>query len=161
MIDLRQNLLNLWNIPPMIRDMLNVNNAERTRNIILDACLDIAERSDHGWWDEDLMASYIALSGVENTPVDTVIATTHANAARAARHCNWLPVPPAATWGPMIPGPWPPEPDDEEDEKPLAADPAVGTFTTRADAKTEACRSPPNLSMRCARCRTNMSTATR
>jgi hypothetical protein len=125
MIDLRQNLLNLWNIPPMIRDMLNVNNAERTRNIILDACLDIAERSDLGWWDEDLMASYIALSGVENTPVDTIIATTHANAARVARHSNWLPVPPAATWGPMIPGSWPPEPDDEEDEKPLVAPPVA------------------------------------
>ncbi len=119
--DLRQALLRQWSIPPVTLDMLNVNYAERTRNIILDACLDIAERSDHGWWDEDLMASYIALSGVENTQVDTVIATTHANAVRAARHCNWLPVPPAATWGPMIPGPWPPEPDDEEEEKPVAA----------------------------------------
>lgn len=123
--DLRQTLLRQWSIPPVPLDMLNVNHAERTRNIILDACLDIAERSDHGWWDEDLMASYIALAGVENTPVDTVIATTHANAARAARHCNWLPTPPAAAWGPMIPGPWPPEPDDEEDEKPAAAPAAV------------------------------------
>lgn len=41
---------------------------QRTRNIILDACLDIAERSDHGLWDEDLMASYIALAGVEQPP---------------------------------------------------------------------------------------------
>jgi hypothetical protein len=125
--DLRQTLLQMWNIPPVPLDMLSSKNAERTRNIILDACLDIAGRSDRGWWDEDLMASYIALSGVENTPVETIIATTHANAARVARHCNWLPVPPAAAWGPMIPGPWPPEPDDEEEtvQPAVQAAPAV------------------------------------
>jgi hypothetical protein len=45
------------------------------------------------------------------------MATVHSNAARVARHCNWLQAPPAATWGPMIPGPWPPEEDDDEDEQ--------------------------------------------
>ena len=113
--NLRLKLLEMWFIPPLTLDLLSPKNAERSRQIILAASLEIAQRSDRGWWDEDLMQAYTALASVENTDIDTVIATVHANAARAARCCDWLQAPPAATWGPMIPGPWPPEPDDDEE----------------------------------------------
>lgn len=113
---LRLAVLEAWSIPPATLDMLDDKNAGRARQIIVDACLDIAHRSERGWWDEALMADYEALSGVENTPLEVVIANAHANAARAARHCNWLPQPAAATWGPMIPGPWPPEADETATE---------------------------------------------
>ena len=112
---LRLKLLGTWYIPPLTLDLLSPQHAERSRQVILTASLEIAQRSDRGWWDEDLMQAYTALSGVENTDIDTVIATVHANAARVARCCDWLQSPPAATWGPMIPGPWPPEPDDDEE----------------------------------------------
>ncbi len=122
---LRLKLLENWNIPPLTLDLLGPTNAERARQTILAACLDIAQRSDRGWWDERLMESYIALASVENTALETIIATVHANAARVARSCDWLDAPPAATWGPMIPGEWPPEEDDEEEtaqaEQPVAA----------------------------------------
>jgi len=62
-----------------------------------------------------LMVSYNALAEAENTAVESIIATVHTNAARVARYCDWLEAPPAATWGPMIPGPWPLEKDDEEE----------------------------------------------
>jgi len=111
---LRLGVLEDWSIPPTTLDLLDDRNAERARQVIIAACLNIAERSDRGWWEEGLEADYAALSGVENTPLDLVIANVHANAARAARHGDWLPQPAAATWGPMIPGPWPPEADEEE-----------------------------------------------
>lgn len=115
--NLRLALLQDWNIPPLTLDLLSPDNAERARQTILSACIDIAQRSDRGWWDEQLLEDYTALAGVENTPLETIIATVHANATRVARCCDWLPAPPAATWGPMIPGPWPPEEDDEEEAK--------------------------------------------
>lgn len=120
---LRPAVLANWNIPALTLDLLSPLHAERPRQTILAACLDMAQRSDSGWWDVALMDSYNALAGVENTALDSIIATAHANAARVARHCDWLDTPPAATWGPMLPGPWPPEDDDEEP----AAQPAAQT----------------------------------
>jgi hypothetical protein len=111
---LRLAVLEDWSIPPTTLDLLDDKNAGRARQVILAACLDMADRSERGWWDEGLLADYAALSGVENTPLEVVIANAHANAARVARHGDWLPQPPAAAWGPMIPGPWPPEADEEE-----------------------------------------------
>jgi hypothetical protein len=126
---LRLTLLELWNIPPLTLDLLGPQHAERDRQTLLAACLEIAQRSDRGWWDEQLMDAYTALANVENTALDTVIATVHANAARAARNCDWLQAPPAAAWGPMLPGPWPPDPFDDEEEsvKPevVATEPVV------------------------------------
>lgn len=117
--NLRLPLLENWNIPPQTLDLLDPKNAARTRQSMLIACIDIAQLSDRGWWDEQLMADYLVLAGVENTPLETIIATVHANAARVARSCDWLPATPAATWGPMIQGAWPPDEDDEE-ETPVA-----------------------------------------
>ena len=110
----RMQLLEAWSIPELTRDLLDEKYAERSRQTILHACLGIAEHSERGWWDEALMEHFLALASAENTPVELVIATVHGNAARAARSCDWLPAPAAAAWGPMIPGPWPVEDDDEE-----------------------------------------------
>lgn len=106
---LRLMLLEAWHIPEVIRDMLDHRHSERSRNIILRACLDIAHRSRHGWWDEKLMADYEALAGIEGTPVEVVVNTVHRNAVRVAHHSAWIPAPPAAAWLPMLPGPWPHE----------------------------------------------------
>lgn len=110
----RLELLEAWSIPELTRDLLDEKFAERSRQTILHACIAIAEHSERGWWDEALMEHYLILAGAENTPVESIIATVHGNAARAARSCDWLPAPTAATWGPMIPGPWPAEEHDEE-----------------------------------------------
>ena len=106
---LRLMLLEAWKIPEIIRDLLDARHAGRSRNIILKACLDIAHRSRHGWWDEHLQADYQALADIENTPLEVIVGTVHRNAVRAARHGAWIPAPPAAAWLPMLPGPWPHE----------------------------------------------------
>jgi hypothetical protein len=123
--NLRPTLLERWYIPPLTLDLLSPQHAERPRQALLAACLAIARRSDSGWWDVQLLDAYNALASVENTALETIIATVHTNAARVARCCDWLPAPPAATWGPMIPGPWPPEEDDEEEVEPPATAPST------------------------------------
>jgi hypothetical protein len=122
---LRGQLLEAWSIPDLTRDLLSDANAGRVRQALLSACLDIAAISDKGWWEEGLMVAYETLAGMENTPLETVIATVHGNAARVARSCEWLPTSPAAAWGPMIPGPWPPDEDDEEPAGEATTQPAV------------------------------------
>lgn len=122
---LRMGLMEAWNIPELTRELVDERYAERTRQTILSTAWDIAQRSERGWWDEALLEDYIALAGVENTPMEVIIATVHSNAARVARSCDWLSAPPAATWGPMLPGPWPVEEDTEEaDAAPVAANSA-------------------------------------
>ncbi len=110
----RMRLLEAWSISDLTLDLLDDRNAEHPRQAILRATLAIARHSERGWWDENLMESYLALARAENMPVESVIATVHGNAARSARACEWLLAPAAATWGPMLPGPWPAETDDEE-----------------------------------------------
>ncbi len=144
---LRLMLLEAWRIPEVIRDMLDARYAERSRNVILRACLDIAHRSRHGWWDEKLMADYEALSGIEGTPVEVVVSTVHRNAVRVAHHGAWIPAPPAAAWLPMLPGTWPHEPAAAETQPaavkaapsapppaPAASPPASELQTAREDA---------------------------
>ena len=126
---LRLAVLEDWSIPPPTLDLLDDKHATRPRQTILAACLDIADRSERGWWDDALVADYEALAGVENTPVDVVVANVHANAARAARHCPWLSQAPAAAWAPMIPGDWPP---DEYDREPSASPAPAPAVTAKA-----------------------------
>ena len=123
---LRLQLLESWSVPPTTLDLLDDKNAQKARQIILASCLNIAERSERGWWDDNLLIDYIALAGVENTPMETIIANVHSNAARVARHGNWVPVATAACWGPMLPGPWPRDEDDEEDEAPVSKPASLG-----------------------------------
>jgi HD-like signal output (HDOD) protein len=106
---LRLKLLEAWKIPPVIRDLLDTRHAGRSRQVILRACLDIAHRSRHGWWDEHLLADYQALADIEHTPLEVIVNTVHRNAVHVARHGAWIPAPPSATWLPMLPGPWPHE----------------------------------------------------
>ena len=127
----RRGVLEAWHVPGLIRDLLDDTHTERPRQIILKSCLAIAELSERGWWDEGLMEHYLALGSVENAPVETVIATVHGNAPRVARACDWLQAPAAATWGPMIPGPWP---QDEEEEAP-APQPAPPPPTSQVAAQ--------------------------
>lgn len=127
---LRLPLLESWKVPELSRDLLDPVRVEKPRQAILHACIGIADRARLGWWDEALLGDYIALAGIENLPLETVIATTHANAMRAERAADWIAAPGAGVWMPMLPGPWPMEADEEDEiavpaqAKP-AAEPAV------------------------------------
>lgn len=105
----RLRLLEAWSIPELSRDLLDQAQAERPRQIILATCLDIARRSERGWWDEVLLADYQALADLTHLPLEQVIFTVHANAGHAARGGDWLTAPAAAAWIPMLPGEWPEE----------------------------------------------------
>lgn len=113
--ELRLPLLENWKIPDNLRDLLNPALADKPRQAILNACLDIAERAKRGWWNETLLGDYLALASIENMPVENVIATVHGNAMHAERATPWIAAPGAGVWMPMQPGDWPPDADDEEE----------------------------------------------
>lgn len=139
---LRLPLLEAWSIPELSRDLLDERYAERNRQVILGACLDMADRAQRGWWDEGLHEDYIALAGVENTPMEVVIATAHANAARAARACEWLAAPAAAAWMPLEPGPWPEEEEDSPAGEETTVQPAPVSTSTPPVASPAAAAAP-------------------
>ena len=139
--ELRPALLQAWMVPDHLRDLLDPALADKSRQTILNATLDIAARMWRGWWDEALLDDYLALAGIENMPMDAVIATVHGNATRAERAAPWIGVPGAGVWVPMLPGDWPAEPDDdEEDAKPAPEKPVAQAAPSpaRPAAKPEA-----------------------
>lgn len=113
---LRMQLLENWRMPELTRDLLDERHAERDRQVLLRGCLDIAAHAERGWWAPELPEDYARLAGVENMPPEEVIATVHANAARAARQGAWISAPPAAAWLVLEPGEWPEEEDEPEEE---------------------------------------------
>jgi HD-like signal output (HDOD) protein len=117
---LRPPLLEAWKAPELCRDLLDPRLADKPRQAILNACIDIAEHAQRGWWDDSLLGDYLTLAGVDNLPVETVIATAHANATRAERASSWIEVPGAGVWMAMLPGPWPADPEDAETTEPVA-----------------------------------------
>lgn len=140
--ELRLALLERWMIPYQLRCLLDPEMADKARQTILRASLDIADRSRLGWWDDNLLGDYLALAGIENMPVESVIATAHTNAMRAERAADWIPVPGPGVWVPMLPGPWPTEPDDEEEAAtPTPAKPAQPAAPAPARATPKA--APP------------------
>lgn len=123
---LRQELLTSWMMPDLTRDLLDDRHGERDRQTLLRGCLDLAGHCARGWWAPELLEDYVRLAGVENMPLDSVVATIHANAVRVARHSRWIPSPPAASWLVMEPGEWPPEAQDEDE----TVEPASATAKT-------------------------------
>lgn len=120
---LRLPLLESWKVAELSRDLLDPALADKSRQIILKACLNIAEQAQLGWWNESLLDDYLALAGIDQLPLESVIATAHANAMHAERATGWITAPGAGVWMPMLPGPWPAELD--EDEAASAAAPAI------------------------------------
>jgi hypothetical protein len=113
---LREMLLEAWKIPDVTRGLLQVESAHNPRREVLWAALNIAHHSRRGWWNERLLASYQTLSELIPMPVDEVVATVHDNAIRSARAHPWVQATPAAAWLPMLPGDWPPEPEEKSHE---------------------------------------------
>ena len=111
---LRMAMLEAWKIPDTNRDLLDEELAERPRQTILGASLEIAHRSRHGWWDPGLMDAYQALASLGGMTLEEVVATVHHNAVHVARAGAWVPATPAAAWLALEPGDWPSEPEAEE-----------------------------------------------
>jgi hypothetical protein len=130
---LRLDMMAAWQVPEVIRDLLNPEYCERPRQSLLCASLEVAHRGRHGWWQEKLPGYYEKLATVVGAPVEAVATNVHINAIKAARFGRWIPSPPAAAWLPMLPGEWPPEPDDEDEPENATAMPTVSAPTpTRA-----------------------------
>ena len=138
--EFRLAMMSAWKVPEAVRDLFDPKIQTRPRQIILKACLDIAHRSRHGWWDEHLPEDYLALADAATAPLEQVASTVHLNAVKVARYGSWIPSPPAAAWLTMEPGPWPPEADDDEEDdraETMQASPALPTGAQTQDKLTE------------------------
>jgi len=140
----RLGILEAWNVPELTRDLLDPERAGQPRQTILAACIDIALRTDKGWWDEALLLDYQALADLDHLPIEQIVAIAHANAARAARGSAWPESTPAGAWIPLIPGAWPPEDEEEEAASPAEVPPPRGAAAPPSPAD----QTPPSKAAR-------------
>ncbi len=141
--EFRLAMMSAWKVPEVIRDLFDPRLADRIRQSILLACLDIAHRSRRGWWQPQLAEDYLTLADADTKALEYIATTVHQNAIRAARYGAWIPSTPAAAWLVMLPGEWPPEPGDEEEETVTpAAPPAVDRRPAASAQKTPGTRTP-------------------
>jgi HD-like signal output (HDOD) protein len=106
-------LANAWNLPETLSMFLDNENAVRPRVLGVVIAASIARHAATGWQGPQLMADYEVVAGLLHTSLDDAIALIHHNAVVESRHWQWYEVPPAATWLPMLPGPWPAEEPSE------------------------------------------------
>lgn len=111
---LQQTVLQAWHVPALTREMLAETTPAKPRQTMLRAALTISRSAEDGWWSESLPAEYEALGELLSMPAEKVAGIVHNNAVLAARAASWVPALPAARWLTLLPGEWPPEPEEEE-----------------------------------------------
>lgn len=135
-------LAEVWNLPETMLSAMHDEAAPHPRmhGVVLASAL--ARRTEAGWYDEQLPASYEAIADMLRLPLNEVVSTIHQNAVISARHWQWYGVPPAATWLPMLPGEWPEE-LVVEDEAPVMAGEA-----SQKKEEPEVCLMPQHAKLR-------------
>lgn len=111
-------LAEVWNLPELMRAFMHSESASRPRMLGVIMAASVARHAESGWYGAQLPADYEVIAGFLRLPFDETVALIHHNAVASARHWEWYGAPPAAAWLPMLPGDWPDEPDDEEQEAP-------------------------------------------
>lgn len=145
---LRPAVLQAWNVADASVALLAPGMIDKARQAIIHASIGLARESQHGWWNEALLADYIALAEIVKLPLEVIIATAHTNSVRAERAGDWIAAPGAGTWMALLPGPWPAEPDDEEEAgqprraPSVASAPEQNNRPPRSEARPAAPRAP-------------------
>lgn len=125
MESLQQAVLAAWIIPEELREMMRSAQDMKPRQIMVQSALKIERIAEHGWWHKELSSVYGDVAELLGRQPQQVASSVHGNAMHAARAGAWIPFPAVARWLPMLPGEWPPEPEEEEAEQPAAAKPAA------------------------------------
>ncbi|OIQ85497.1 HDOD domain protein [mine drainage metagenome] len=107
-----------WNLPPLIASALRPADCElHPRARMVGVARRLARHAERGWHDEPVLQEVAALAEILRISPDDAAVRIHRTAVAAARHRPFAGVAPAATWLPMLPGPWP------EEVEPAAVDP--------------------------------------
>jgi len=111
--DVQTALAKAWKLPEFFTEFSHGRNTVRAEGVKL--ALLLSEAAEYGWWQPRVMELIEEVSGWLHLPVEQVTARIYQNAIHAARHSvGWYPgATPVAALLPMLPGEWPPEPDDE------------------------------------------------
>jgi hypothetical protein len=137
---LRLPLLEALGVPELQRDLIDATRQDRPRTLGVRMAVDIANQSSRGWWAPELGETLKRLAGLLHGELGAVTATVHGNAAIAARASERFETKLSGAWLPMLPGTWPPEPDegDADEAVPMAlAAPATATPPALPDASEE------------------------
>lgn len=105
-------LARAWHIPDMYLEMMEPQNAGRPRVLEVTLAASIARRSEKGWYAEELYRDIEEVAHLLHMDSDEAVAIIHQQSAVVARSWEWTQVRPAAGWLPLLPGPWPDEPDE-------------------------------------------------
>ena len=103
-----------WNLPETYLDFMDPQNASRSRVLEATLAASIAGRAETGWYGEGLLKDMEAVATLLHMGEGETVARIHQQSVLAAREWEWNEVPPAAAWLPMLPGPWPAEPEEGE-----------------------------------------------
>lgn len=106
-------LARAWHVPDMYLEMMDPQHAGRPRVLEVTLATSIARRSEGGWYDEELHKDIEEVANLLHMDSDEAVARIHQQSAVVARSWEWTLVRPAAGWLPLLPGPWPDEPDAE------------------------------------------------
>ena len=104
--DFRLALAAAWHFPEMLAELVDCRNAgvPRAQGVLLG--VSIAHLAERGWHGACMEATLDAMAENLNLPLETTTWLVHQTAVAAARHWPGYGVAPAATWLPMLPGPW-------------------------------------------------------
>jgi HD-like signal output (HDOD) protein len=116
--ELHLALAEAWHLPDMYADFLRDENAARPQ--VRDALLadSIGRHAEHGWYGDAILQDIDSVANLLHMDSGDVAARIHGTAVAAAQHWDWYGVAPAATWLPLLPGPWPKEPGDGGEASP-------------------------------------------
>jgi len=123
-------LAEAWNLPPLIASALRTEDCEaHPRARLVSLARKLARHAEHGWYDIALQQDMEEIADTLKISMDDATARIHRVAADTARGRTFPAVSPAATWLPLLPGPWP---DDEVSPAPVVSDPFDETMATLA-----------------------------
>ncbi len=114
--DFQLALVAHWKLPDLLLMFMENENATNPRALMSIIASAVARHAAIGWHSQKLLADYEVIAGQFNFSTDEVVAIIHQNAIVEGRHWEAFHVPPAAAWLPMLPGEWPEEPDDDDEQ---------------------------------------------
>jgi hypothetical protein len=124
--ELTLELARALNLPPLIASAQIAADCEaHPRARLVSLARRIARNAEWGWHHETLQKDIEDLAQTLHLDMDETIARVHKTAAEAARIRNVPGISPAAMWLPMLPGPWPEEGLESDQEHSENVAPAI------------------------------------
>ncbi|NOY67566.1 MAG: HDOD domain-containing protein [Gammaproteobacteria bacterium] len=104
------------NLPEMVTDSLNAEDARNPRALSIRLANKLVHLSETGWYTEDITECLESIASLLDEPYDNTVKRAHRNAIEVARETEMFEVKPSASLLPMTSCEWPRIHDDDENE---------------------------------------------